>query len=85
MVVEDNLTFLSSLEKPCQALDEAEHKGIVPILPKILYCVLMIWNINRVYNTEERLSGLLRKISNEVINRCCTKISSVRYLMWRSA
>lgn len=26
----------------------------------------MIWNLSKFYNTEERLTGLLRKISNEV-------------------
>ena len=75
VAAEDNLKFLSSLEKPCQALAKAEPKDILPILPKILYCVRMIWNISRFYNTEERLAGLLRKVSNEIINRCCKKIS----------
>lgn len=75
VAAEDNLKFLSSLEKPCQALAKAEPKDILPILPKILYCVRMIWNISRFYNTEERLAGLLRKVSNEITNRCCKKIS----------
>ena len=34
----------------------------------------MIWSLSRFYNTEECLTGLLRKISNEIINRCCAKI-----------
>ena len=72
---EDNLKFLSSLEKPCQALAEADPKDIPPILPKLLYCIRMIWNISRFYNTPERLAGLLRKVSNEIINRCCDKLS----------
>ena len=35
----------------------------------------MIWSLSRFYNTEERLTGLLRKISNEIIHRCRAKIS----------
>ena len=75
VAAEDNLKFLSSLEKPCQALAEADPKDIPPILPKLLYCIRMIWNISRFYNTPERLAGLLRKVSNEIINRCCDKLS----------
>ena len=35
----------------------------------------MIWSLSKFYNTEERLTGLLRKISNEIIHRCRAKIS----------
>ena len=45
------------------------------ILPLILNCVRMIWSLSRFYNTPERLVGLLRKLSNEIINRCCAVIS----------
>ena len=30
--------------------------------------------LSRYYNTEERLTTLLRKVSNEVITRCCATI-----------
>ncbi|KAK3256380.1 hypothetical protein CYMTET_34484, partial [Cymbomonas tetramitiformis] len=75
VAAEDNLRFLSSLETPCKALAKAEPADIPPILPKLLHCIRMIWNISRFYNTPERLTGLLRKVSNEIINRCCAKIS----------
>lgn len=41
----------------------------------ILNCIRMIWSLSRFYNTPERLVGLLRKLSNEIINRCCSVIS----------
>ena len=75
MAAEDNLKFLLSLEKPCQLLAEASPQGIPQLLPKLLHCVRMIWNISRFYNTPERLTGLLRKVSNEIIQRCCAEIS----------
>jgi dynein heavy chain, axonemal len=34
----------------------------------------MIWSLSKFYNTEDRLTGLLRKISNEIIRRCCAAI-----------
>jgi dynein heavy chain, axonemal len=34
----------------------------------------MIWSLSKFYNTEDRLTGLLRKISNEIIRRCCSAI-----------
>jgi len=35
----------------------------------------MISTLSKFYNTEDRLTGLLRKISNQIIRRCCDQIS----------
>ncbi|KAL0040883.1 hypothetical protein WJX79_008591 [Trebouxia sp. C0005] len=75
VVAEDNLKFLQCLEQPCRTLASATAKDIPKILPLILNCVRMIWSLSRFYNTPERLVGLLRKLSNEIINRCCSVIS----------
>ena len=53
MAAEDNLKFLLSLEKPCQLLAKASPKEIPHLLPKLLHCIRMIWNISRFYNTPE--------------------------------
>ena len=37
---------------------------------EVLHCVRMIWTISTHYNTPDRISGLLRKISSEIIRRC---------------
>ena len=50
-------------------------QDIPKILPLILNCIRMIWSLSRFYNTPERLVGLLRKLSNEIVNRCCAGIS----------
>ena len=71
----DNLKFLKTLEEPCKALAKAEPKHIPPILKQMLGLIRMIWSLSRFYNTEERLMGLLRKLSNEIMNRCRAKIS----------
>lgn len=70
----NNLRFLESIREPCEALSKADPKQILTILPSLLAAIRMIWTLSRFYNTVDRLTGLLRKISNEIINRCCAKI-----------
>ncbi|KNC97489.1 uncharacterized protein SPPG_07404 [Spizellomyces punctatus DAOM BR117] len=72
---QENLKFLSTLTDPCQTLANTEPKSIPAILPKLLNCIRIIWENSRYYNTKERLTSLLRKVSNEIIRRCCAKIS----------
>ncbi|PFH37249.1 dynein, axonemal, heavy chain 2 family protein [Besnoitia besnoiti] len=67
---EDNLKFLSALEKPSEKLAQAKPEAIPPILQQLLNSVRMIWSTSTYYNTSDRISGLLRKISAEVIKRC---------------
>ncbi|KAJ3206517.1 Dynein heavy chain 2, axonemal [Entophlyctis luteolus] len=75
MQAQDNLKFLSSLTEPCQMLANSEPKDILCILPRLLNCIRMIWANSKNYNTKERLTSLLRKVSSEIISRCCAKIS----------
>jgi dynein heavy chain len=35
----------------------------------------MIWEYSKHYNSQERISGLLHKISNEIIKRCKQSIN----------
>jgi len=72
---QDNLRFLSTLQEPCMKLAQLEPKNISGILPTLLNCVRVIWSHSKYYNTKERLTSLLRKISNEIIRRCCTTIN----------
>lgn len=55
----------SRLIRGCQQLAEAQPRDIPALLPGLLNCIRMIWNLSKFYNTEDRLTGLLRKISNE--------------------
>ncbi|KAI9141400.1 dynein heavy chain and region D6 of dynein motor-domain-containing protein [Paraphysoderma sedebokerense] len=72
---QDNLKFLSILSTPCQQLAEADLKVVPTILPTLLYYIRFIWAHSRFYNTKERLTNLLRKVSSEIMKRCCSKIS----------
>lgn len=67
---EDNLLFLKSLYEPCKKLGESSPQEIPSLLPDLLNRVRMIWEKSKYYKTNERVSGLLHKISNEIIKRC---------------
>lgn len=71
----DNLKFLLCLQKPCEKLAEASPVEIPATLPLIVNTIRVIWNLSRFYNTKERISSLLSKLSNEVIHRCQAHIS----------
>lgn len=58
-----------------KALSAAPPEQIPELLPRILNSIRLIWNFSRFYNTPERMTGLLGKLSNEIINRCCAVIN----------
>lgn len=74
VAAQDNVRFMACLEGPCQKLSKASPPEIPALLPQILDCIRMIWTLSQVYNTPERIASLLRKLSNEVINRCCAAL-----------
>lgn len=74
VAAQDNVRFLACLEGPCQQLSKATPLEIPGLLPQILDCIRMVWSLSQFYNTPERITSLLRKLSNEVINRCCAAL-----------
>lgn len=72
----ENLKYLNLLKPTCEELSKAEPKDVPNILQNLLQYVRILWSISTHYNTSERISNFLRKISNEIINRCRCYISS---------
>ena len=70
----NNLLFLSTLDAPCKQLAAARPADIPALLPTIANLVRLIWTHSGYYNTEERLTGLLRKVSNQIIAQCSASI-----------
>ncbi len=70
----DNLNFLSVLSDPCRSINDASPKAIVAIIPRVLHCVRFIWSKSRFYNTREKITSLLRKVSNQIIIQCASRI-----------
>jgi dynein heavy chain, axonemal len=65
----DNLKFLESIRAQCTALRQIEPEKIVTILPDLLNRIRLIWSLSTFYGENEHVSGILRKISNEIIRR----------------
>eukprot|EP00981_Chlorochromonas_danica_P004175 scaffold838_cov160-Ochromonas_danica.AAC.12 len=65
----DNLKFLESIRPQCTALRNIDPEKIVSVLPDLLNRIRLIWSFSSFYNDNDHISGLLRKISNEIIRR----------------
>lgn len=75
---QENLKFLTLLREPCQELLSADLKAIPNIYPHILNCIRLVWSRSHYYNSKEQITSLLRKVSNEIIQRCISQISLPR-------
>jgi dynein heavy chain len=67
---DDNLKHLQTIDEPCRKLGTSRPSEIPVIIPTLLDKVKTIWENSKYYSSSERITGLLRKISNEIINRC---------------
>jgi len=76
----ENLRFLNILKDPCEVLSGLTPVEIPPQLPHLLNIVRLIWSISTHYNTADRISNLLRTISNEIIRRCQQSIDLEKIL-----
>jgi dynein heavy chain, axonemal len=65
----DNLKYLESIREQCTALHTIEAEKIITVLPELLSRVRLIWSFSQYYNDNDSISGFLRKVSNEIINR----------------
>ncbi|XP_076145705.1 dynein axonemal heavy chain 2 [Alosa pseudoharengus] len=78
MQAQSNLAFLSLLREPCEELAQLKPSEGAPKLAHIINIIRFIWVNSVYYNTRERLTALLRKMSNEIIRLCCKEISLER-------
>ncbi|XP_043099095.1 dynein axonemal heavy chain 2-like [Puntigrus tetrazona] len=72
---QSNVSFLSLLKEPCEELAQLKPCEIAPKLTHILNLIRVIWVNSSYYNTRDRITALLCKISNEIIRLCCREIS----------
>ncbi len=70
----DNLKYLESIREQCTALHTIEAQKIVTVLPELLSRVRLVWSFSQYYNDNDSISGFLRKVSNEIINRFRTHV-----------
>ena len=66
----DNVKYLSTLEKFIEPLYEGTPDTIKDTLPALMNSIKMIHTIARYYNTNDRMTGLFVKITNQMIFNC---------------
>ncbi|KAI3375810.1 hypothetical protein L3Q82_004092 [Scortum barcoo] len=71
---QSNLSYLSILKEPCEELAQLKPSQVGPKLRHIVSLIRIIWVNSSYYNTE-RIMGVFRKMSNEIIRLCFQSIS----------
>jgi dynein heavy chain len=66
----DNVKYLQTLEKFIDPLENGTPDSIKETLPALMNSIKMIHTIARYYNTNERMTGLFVKITNQMISNC---------------
>jgi len=74
----DNVKYLQTLEKFIEPLYEGNPETIKETLPALMNSIKMIHTIARYYNTNERMTGLFAKITNQMITNCKFNILNFR-------
>ncbi|XP_062301425.1 dynein axonemal heavy chain 2 [Scomber scombrus] len=72
---QSNLSFLSMLKEPCEELSQLKPSHVVPKMRHVVSLIRIIWINSIYYNTSDRITGLFRKMSNEIIRLCIQSIS----------
>jgi dynein heavy chain len=70
----DNVKYLQTLEKFIEPLYDGTPETIKETLPALMNSIKMIHTIARYYNTNERMTGLFVKITNQMIKNCSFNI-----------
>jgi dynein heavy chain, axonemal len=74
---QENFKFLSVLQEICTKLNASEPKDIAVLLFPLLNACRFIWSTASYFHAPERISGLLRKVSNQILERCKSCIRKV--------
>ena len=64
------MKYLATLEKFIEPLYEGTPETIKDTLPALMNSIKMIHTIARYYNTNDRMTGLFVKITNQMIYNC---------------
>lgn len=76
----DNVKYLQTLEKFIEPLYDGNPETIKDTLPALMNSIKMIHTIARYYNTNERMTGLFMRITNQMIVNCRFNIINFRRL-----
>jgi len=74
----DNVKYLQTLERYIEPLYEGTPTTIKETLPVLMNSIKMIHTVARYYNTDERMTGLFVRITNQMILNCKRYILSFK-------
>jgi len=71
----NSVKFLRLLQGPCEQLANLDAAEISSIMLKFLNCIRLIHVHSANFNTNEKVSDLIRRVSSEIIRQCTFHIS----------
>ncbi|XP_041836758.1 dynein heavy chain 8, axonemal-like [Melanotaenia boesemani] len=72
---QDNVKFLSTLEKVLHPLYNGDPVSMAKDIQNVISAIHMIYSFSRYYNTSEKISGLLVKVTNQMVAECRSYIT----------
>lgn len=72
---EDNVKFLSTLERSFRVLSKGSLYSILSTIPGVFDSMRIIWTVSRHYNRDERLAPLMERVANQLADRVKESIS----------
>ncbi|KAJ8610701.1 hypothetical protein CTAYLR_005659 [Chrysophaeum taylorii] len=73
----DNSKFLATLERFLEPLSSGTPETIIDTIPALMNALKMVHTISRFFNTTERTTKLLMKITNQMIQSCKAAIGRI--------
>ncbi|XP_037304127.2 dynein axonemal heavy chain 8-like [Pungitius pungitius] len=71
----DNVKFLSTLEEVCQPLYNSDPVTMMESVQNVINAIRMIYTVSLYYNTSEKISALLIKVTNQMVTACKSYIT----------
>uniref|UniRef100_A0A4W6EG55 Dynein axonemal heavy chain 8 n=1 Tax=Lates calcarifer TaxID=8187 RepID=A0A4W6EG55_LATCA len=71
----DNVKFLSTLEKVCLPLYNSDPVTMIKSVQNIISAIQMIYSVSLYYNTNEKISALFIKVTNQMVTACRSYIT----------
>ncbi|CAH8651359.1 unnamed protein product [Schistosoma margrebowiei] len=72
----NNLKFLSTLEEYCEPLYRCDPIGMLDSIPKLVTMIRLVYEISTFYNTQEKITSLFVKVTNQMIFACKAYITN---------
>jgi dynein heavy chain, axonemal len=79
----ESLKFLSIFKEPCTTLNTCSPQQCEQLLSQVFSLVRFVWNSCVFYSTEERVTSLMRKFCNQVIE-CFSRYITIKETIFKN-